>query len=116
MTLSRYAPVSTVRYGYPSAFGFPVRLFNLKRCLLEAEFVTRGGDTVWIGNTHNTAYDTGGMRSDEMRFLGELLRAASLRGVLSVTGATGISIRPATSLPRKSCRTAFSFLRRSTRR
>ena len=30
--------------------------------------------------------------------------------------ATGISIRPATSLPRKSCRTAFSFLRRSTRR
>ena len=71
VTLSRYAPVSTVRYGYPSAFGFPVRLFNLKRCLLEAEFVTRGGDTVWIGNTHNTAYDTGGMRSDEMRFLGE---------------------------------------------
>lgn len=58
VTLSRYAPVSTVRYGYPSAFGFPVRLFNLKRCLLEAEFVTRGGDTVWIGNTHNTAYDT----------------------------------------------------------
>ena len=86
VTLSRYAPVSTVRYGYPSAFGFPVRLFNLKRCLLEAEFVTRGGDTVWIGNTHNTAYDTGGMRSDEMRFLGELLRAASLRGVRSVTG------------------------------
>ena len=85
-TLSRYAPVSTVRYSYPSAFGFPVRLFNLKRCLLEAEFVTRSGDTVWIGNTHNTAYDTGGMRSDEMRFLGELLRAASLRGVRSATG------------------------------
>ena len=58
-------PSLTVRYGYPSAFGFPVRLFNLKRCLLEAEFVTRGGDTgtVGSGNTHNTAYDTGGMRS-----------------------------------------------------
>lgn len=86
VTLSRFVPVQAVRYRYPSAFPFPVRLFNLKRCLLCSEFVTRGGDTVWIGNTHNTAYDTGGMRSEEMRFLGGLLGGALRRGIVSVTG------------------------------
>ncbi len=107
-------PVSTVRYGYPSAFGFPVRLFNLKRCLLEAEFVTRGGDTVWIGNTHNTAYDTGGMRSDEMRFLGELLRGLSPgRSLRDGRRLESVSAR-LRAFRRKSCRTAFSSLRRST--
>ena len=56
VTLSRVVPLQAQRVQYPSAFPFPVRLFNLKRCLLALQFRTADGDTVLIGNTHNTAY------------------------------------------------------------
>ena len=86
VTLSRVVPLQAQRVQYPSAFPFPVRLFNLKRCLLALQFRTADGDTVLIGNTHNTAYDAGGMRDAEMRFLGGMLRRDAARGVVSVVG------------------------------
>lgn len=86
VTMSRAVPVEATRYQYPSSFPFPQRMFNLKRCLLASLFLTAAGDTVLIGNTHNTAYDTGGMRTAETRFLSELLGRYAARGVSSVTG------------------------------
>jgi len=67
--LSRFKPSAVRRVQYPSSFAFPVRMFNIKRCLLEADFKTPGGRTVHICNTHNTAFDTGGMRTVEDDFL-----------------------------------------------
>lgn len=79
---SRIDPVQVIRYQYDSKFSFPVRLFNLKRCWLAAEFRTAQGEPVWINATHNTAYDTGDMRSVEMkqlyRWLGD--RGSSITG------------------------------------
>ncbi|MDE5943975.1 MAG: hypothetical protein K2G93_00085 [Rikenella sp.] len=72
---SRWRPAHVVRYSYPGGFSFPVRLFNLKRCLLSVAIPVRDTadgsrvDTLFINNTHNTAYDTGGMRSGELAFL-----------------------------------------------
>lgn len=82
--LSRWKPEQVTRFAYPGGFPFPVRLFNLKRCLLSASFpvsfpasdsvgsssVVR---TLYINNTHNTAYDTGTMRSGELAFLNGFL-------------------------------------------
>lgn len=73
-TFSRWRPERVVRYGYPSGFSFPMRLFNLKRCLLSAaipvqDTATGRFDTLFVNNTHNTAYDTGDMRSRELAFL-----------------------------------------------
>lgn len=75
---SRLRPSRVTRYGYPSGFPFPVRLFNLKRCLLTWEIPVRTSDSaaraaLYIGNTHNTAYDTGDMRSQELAFLRDYL-------------------------------------------
>ncbi len=79
---SRIDPVQVVRHQYDSRFPFPVRLFNLKRCWLAAEFRTAQGNPVWISVTHNTAYDTGDMRAIEMeqlyRWLGD--RGPSITG------------------------------------
>lgn len=75
VTLSRVGPFKTERIQYPSAFSFPVRLFNLKRCLLSSYFLTVSGDTLIVNNTHNTAYDTGGMRDTEMNFLANELNS-----------------------------------------
>lgn len=70
VTLSKWAPAEVTRFQYPGEFAFPVRIFNLKRCLLTASFEVAGsGNRLYINNTHNTAYDTGGMRSGEMQFL-----------------------------------------------
>lgn len=70
--MSRVAPEEAVRWQYPSRFPWPVSMFNLKRCLLTATFRLTDGSSIVIGNTHNTAYDTGGMRTAETRWLGEL--------------------------------------------
>lgn len=116
VTLSRVVPLQAQRVQYPSAFPFPVRLFNLKRCLLALQFRTAGGDTVLIGNTHNTAYDAGGMRDAEMRFLGGMLRRMPRAESFRWSAATGISIRPDIRLLRRNFPTNFSCLRRSIRR
>lgn len=75
--LSRWSPSRVTRYAYPGGFSFPVRLFNLKRCLLSAEFPlldsTGNLRTLYINNTHNTAYDTGNMRSGELAFMNRYL-------------------------------------------
>ena len=75
--LTRWKPEEVTRYSYPGGFAFPVRLFNLKRCLLSAEIPVRDSAgnvrTLYIDNTHNTAYDTGHMRSGEMEFLNNFL-------------------------------------------
>lgn len=72
---SRRQPQTVIRYAYPGGFAFPVRLFNLKRCLLDLEIPVRDSTgkvhTLHIGNTHNTAYDSGELRNGELRFLSE---------------------------------------------
>ena len=84
VTLSRIGPFKSERIQYPSAFPFPVRLFNLKRCLLSSHFLTASGDTLIVNNTHNTAYDTGGMR--EMNFLARELDSAASPHTQILTG------------------------------
>lgn len=84
--LSRYRPLEVTRHQYPSSFPYPVRLFNLKRCLLSAEFITRSGERLFVGNTHNTAYDTGGMRTQECVFLGAMLDSLASAGTPAVVG------------------------------
>jgi len=80
LILSRIQPLDVRRISYPSSFSFPVRMFNIKRCLLEAAFITSEGRTIHIGNTHNTAFDTGGMRIVEDNFLKERITSYSLVG------------------------------------
>lgn len=71
---SKTEPVEVIRYQYPGAFAFPVRLFNLKRALLSLSFRMEGvAEPLYINNTHNSAYDDGGMRRGELRFLDSLL-------------------------------------------
>lgn len=77
MTLSKYGAISADRYHYPSEFPFPVRLFNLKRCLLVTEYLTKSGEVLTIANTHNSAFDDGGMRREEFDFLKTFLKSRS---------------------------------------
>lgn len=84
--MTRFVPLEICRLQYPSRFPFPVSLFNLKRCLLYASFLTSQGDTLFIGNTHNTAFDTGNMRNTEMKYLENIIKAIAENGNLSIIG------------------------------
>lgn len=86
LILSKYKPEKVVRYQYPSRFPYPVSLFNLKRCLLSAFFHTSDGKEIMIGNTHCTAYDTGGMRSKEIDYLSAMLSALNDEGNRFIVG------------------------------
>ncbi|CDN32265.1 Endonuclease/Exonuclease/phosphatase family protein [Mucinivorans hirudinis] len=67
--LSRHIPVNVLRLQYPSRVSFPQRMFDLKRCLLAASFAIGNDKILYINNTHNSAYDNGGMRAVEFAFL-----------------------------------------------
>lgn len=74
VTLSKFPVAKSQRYSYPSKFDFPVRLFNLKRCMLSTYMVYMQGDTIIFNNTHNTAFDTGTMREEEFVFMNEHIK------------------------------------------
>lgn len=84
--LSRYLPEKVERLAYPSRFPFPVSMFNLKRCLLAAEYRLADGTRLVIGNTHNTAYDTGDMRTQETDFLARWADSLASAGVKVLVG------------------------------
>lgn len=73
LTLSKHNVAKAIRYSFPSSFAFPMRLFNLKRCMLTIELMLSNRDTLWINNIHNTAYDSGTMRDQEIKFLNEFM-------------------------------------------
>ena len=84
--MSRYRPDEVHRWQYPSRFAWPVSMFNLKRCLMTASFTLADGSRLIIGNTHNTAYDTGNMRTVETGFLGKMLDSLHAEGSRFVIG------------------------------
>lgn len=78
VTFSRYPVEKALRYQYPSRFPFPVSLFNLKRAMLTAEISLADGRIFYLNNTHNTAFDTGDMRMQEMAFMSGYLSGKPL--------------------------------------
>lgn len=74
VTLSRYRPSTATRYQYPGGFSWPSRMFNLKRCMLALEVPLSDSASLYIGNTHNSAYDDGEMRTGEMMFMSEYMQ------------------------------------------
>lgn len=74
VTLSAYRPKSALRYQYPGGFSWPTRMFNLKRGMLSIEVEIADSTSLFIGNTHNSAYDDGQMRAGEMMFIDQYLQ------------------------------------------
>ncbi len=77
VTLSRYPIGESVRYQYPTVVGLPNRLFDLKRCMLSTSIIDQG-DTLWVNNTHNTAFDDGDMRRREVAYMREIIEGQGL--------------------------------------
>ncbi|MGN0395405.1 MAG: endonuclease/exonuclease/phosphatase family protein [Coprococcus sp.] len=74
MTLSTYKPETADRIQLPCPFSYPVRLCNLKRCLLISRIPVDGTDKeLVIINVHLEAYDSGEGKEAQTRMLAEIL-------------------------------------------
>jgi endonuclease/exonuclease/phosphatase family metal-dependent hydrolase len=67
-TFSRYPPASSERYGFRSNYAWPMRLFQLKRCVLLSRFALASGKELVVFNIHNSAFDdAAAMREEQMQ-------------------------------------------------
>lgn len=86
LTLSRHAPSRVVRHSFPGNYGWPMSLFMLDRCFLVSRFPLQGGRELLVINTHNSAYDDGSLRKQQMAFLKDFLLSEYALGNYIVIG------------------------------
>lgn len=98
MTQSRYLPVKSVRHAYPGLFGWPVRLFNLRRCMLVDRFPTHNGKEFVLVNSHMSAFDDGSLKMQEMQYLKDFLMSEYAKGNYVVAGGDWNQSPPGMSL------------------
>ena len=86
-TYSRYDYSEVVRYQYPGEFSWPMRIFNLDRCMLVHRIPTNKGKELIVVNSHNSAYDSdGSLRRVEMGFLRDFVQAEYAKGNYVIAG------------------------------
>jgi endonuclease/exonuclease/phosphatase family metal-dependent hydrolase len=86
MTLSQYLPTNSIRYAYPGTFGWPNRLFNLRRCMLVNRYPTSNGKELVLINSHMSAFDDGSLKKREMLYLKEFILIEHSLGNYVVVG------------------------------
>lgn len=87
MTLSRMQPSSAERVQLPCPFSWPVRLGNLKRCLLVERVPVQGGTAeLVLVNLHLEAYDDGEGKEAQTAMLLQLLQDEYAKGNYVIAG------------------------------
>ncbi|MDX9696616.1 MAG: hypothetical protein RBT49_12560 [Bacteroidales bacterium] len=77
---SIFNPSTVTRFSFPGSFDWPINLFNLDRCFLVMRFPTTNGKELLIINTHNSAYDDGSLKKQEMDYLKTFLLEEYAKG------------------------------------
>ncbi len=86
-TLSKYAVTDATRVQLPIPFKYPVRLANLKRCLLVNRIPLKGsGKELVLINLHLEAYDSGEGKAAQTKQLRDLMLAESKKGNYVIAG------------------------------
>ena len=87
-TYSAYRPSEASRLQFPGEFPWPSRIFNLDRCMAVHRFTTKhpqGKELVLI-NTHNSAYDDGSLKAQEMEYLKKYILKEYEKGNYVIVG------------------------------
>ena len=86
-TLSNALPRSADRISLPVPFSWPIRLFNLKRCLLVSRYPVRDSDReLVLINLHLEAYDDGEGKEAQTRQLAALMQEEYAKGNYVIAG------------------------------
>ena len=85
-TYAKYNDSQTTRYQFPGKYEWPKSVFFLDRCFLFQRFPLLGGKDLIVINTHNSAYDNGSLKKQEMEYLKNVLLEEYERGNYIVVG------------------------------
>ena len=72
-TYSKFTPENATRYSFPGNYEWPKGLFMLDRCFLVNRYKVSNGKELLLINTHNSAYDDGTLRTQQLEHLKKLL-------------------------------------------
>lgn len=87
MTLSSYDVTSASRISLPCPFKWPVRIGNLKRCLMVSRIAMKGSDKeLVLVNLHLEAYDDGEGKIAQTEQLRQLLEEEAKKGNYVIAG------------------------------
>lgn len=86
MTLSSACPSSVERHSFPGNYSWPVKLFMLDRCFLVNRYLVSNQKELVIINTHNSAYDDGSLRAQQMTYLSDYLLSEYEKGNYVIVG------------------------------
>lgn len=87
VTFSAYPSSDAERVSLPCPFSYPVRLANLKRCLLVNRIPVADSDKeLVVINLHLEAYDDGAGKAAQTRMLSELLQEEASKGNYVIAG------------------------------
>jgi len=73
LSLSKHTPTTVDRYSFPGNYSWPMSLFMLDRCFMVQRHPLSNGHELLIVNTHNSAYDDGSLRMQQMTYLRDFL-------------------------------------------
>ncbi len=85
-TLSLHQPEEVVRHSFPGNYAWPTNLFMLDRCFLVNRYPLQNGNELVIINTHNSAYDDGSLRKQQMEYLEGFLESEYASGNHVIAG------------------------------
>jgi endonuclease/exonuclease/phosphatase family metal-dependent hydrolase len=91
---SKTTPVKVERYAFPNATPLPNRLFDLKRCFIVSEYKAQNNKSLYIINTHNSAFDSGEGRKKEIKYLRETLENLFRQDAYVVVGGDWNQLPP----------------------
>lgn len=86
-TFSKYQIQSAKRYQFPGKYGWPTRIFQLDRCMAVHRLKVANGKELVLINSHNSAYDGGKLKKEEMLFLKEFVEKEYEKGNYIIVGA-----------------------------
>jgi endonuclease/exonuclease/phosphatase family metal-dependent hydrolase len=86
VTYSKYAPSASTRHSFPGNFSWPKHLFLLDRCFLLQRYSCNNGKELVVINTHNSAYDDGSLKKQQMDHLKQTLLAEYNKGNYVLVG------------------------------
>ncbi len=85
-TYSHFVPQNAVRYSFPGNYAWPKGLFMLDRCFLVNRYNLTNGKELLVINTHNSAYDDGTLRKNQLAYLEKFLRKEYEKGNYVIVG------------------------------
>ena len=94
-TFSRYAFTGEpLKIAFPSNFPWPKGLFFLDRCFLINRFELQNGKQLTVINTHNSAYDGGELKKQEMEYFHKYIVDEYDKGNYVIVGGDWNQIPP----------------------